>query len=174
MAKKRIQFALTDKGIHRAIAELKQHRKEFEDNCERLRRIVAERLREEAQHGFSGAIVDDLTAQSGGPRLADVRVTTEDSGKVTLVIARGEDAVWVEFGAGVFHNGAAGSSPNPYGASLGFVIGGYGDKGKRRAWGFYDDGELKISRGTPAAMPMFRAVQGVIEDMDAIVREVFS
>lgn len=173
MGKKVISFGLSESEIDRAIKELEEYKKEFIKKCEELRQRVAEKIREKAQEGFNGAIVDDLTAESGGARLAEVNVVTEDSDDVTLVIAQGTDAVWVEFGAGVYHNGAVGSSPNPYGAELGFTIGGFGENGKKQTWGFYENGDLKITHGTPATMPMFNAVQVVISDIDAIVKEVF-
>lgn len=173
MGKKVISFGLSESEIDRAIKELEEYKKEFIKKCEELRQRVAEKIREKAQEGFNGAIVDDLTAESGGARLAEVNVVTEDSDDVTLVIAQGTDAVWVEFGAGVHHNGAVGSSPNPYGAELGFTIGGFGENGKKQTWGFYENGDLKITHGTPATMPMFNAVQVVISDIDAIVKEVF-
>lgn len=173
MGKKVISFGLSEKEIDRAIKELEDYKKEFLKKCEELRQRVAERIRQKAQEGFNGAVVDDLTAESGGARMAEVSVATEDSDDVTLVIAQGTDAVWVEFGAGVYHNGAVGSSPNPYGANLGFTIGGYGENGKKQAWGFYENGDLKITHGTPATMPMFHAVQDVLDGIGDIAKEVF-
>ena len=173
MGKTVISFGLSEKEIDRAIKELEEYKKDFEKKCEELRQLVAERIRQKAQEGFNGAIVDDLTAESGGARMAEVSVVTEDSDDVTLVIAQGTDAVWVEFGAGVYHNGAVGSSPNPYGANLGFTIGGFGENGKKQTWGFYENGDLKITHGTPATMPMFHAVQDVLADIGDIAKEVF-
>ncbi len=89
------------------------------------------------------------------PRYAQVDVSVDNRGSVTVVVASGEDAVWVEFGAGVYHNGSPGSSPHPHGAELGMTIGGFGKgNGKKEVWGFYENGELKLSHGTPARMPM--------------------
>ena len=81
--------------------------------------------------------------------------------------------MWVEFGAGVYHNGAVGSSPNPYGSELGFTIGSYGTNGARDIWGFYENGELVLTHGTPAAMPLFHAVQDTIDEIPSIAKEVF-
>lgn len=173
MGKRVISFGLSEDEIERAIKELEEYKKEFIKKCEELRQRVGEKIREKAQEGFNGAVVDDLTAESGGARLAEVNVVTEDGEDVTLVIAQGTDAVWVEFGAGVYHNGSVGSSPNPYGSELGFTIGGFGENGKKQTWGFYENGDLKITHGTPATMPMFNAVQAVISDIDAIAKEVF-
>lgn len=93
---------------------------------------------------------------------------------ISVVIAAGEDAVWVEFGAGVYHNGSAGSSPHPKGAELGFTIGGYGKgMGKRKTWGFYEDGELRLTHGAPAVMPMYNAMKTVCDEIASIAKEVF-
>lgn len=172
MGKKVISFALTTQGIDRALRELERYKRNFVRKVELLRQRVAEELAKEAESGFNGAIADDLV--KGEPRTAQVSVTVDDRGAVTAVVADGEDAVWVEFGAGVYYNGAAGSSPHPHGAELGFTIGGYGKgNGKKKVWGFYEGGELKLTHGTPAKMPMARAVTTVCQDMEKIAREVF-
>lgn len=171
MAKKTITFSLDPGSIDNAIKKVEEYKKEVEKKCETLRRRVAEQIQNSAQSGFAGAVVDDLLK---GARYANVTVTVEDTEDATLVIANGTDAVWVEFGAGVYHNGAAGSSPNPYGSGLGFTIGGYGTKGTRDVWGFYEDGALHLTHGTPAKMPMFHAVEAIVDDISEIAKEVFS
>jgi hypothetical protein len=105
-----------------------------------------------------------------------VDVVVEDNGNMTLVIANGTDAVFMEFGAGVYYNGAVGSSPNPLGAALGFTIGSYGfGQGKKEVWGYMgEDGRLHLTHGTPASMPLYRALQSVVNDIEQIAREVFS
>ena len=124
-----------------------------------MREKVAERLAELSQSGFAGAVVDDLL--KGGQRTAQVDVSIDQRDNITLVIARGEDAVWVEFGAGVHYNGSAGTSPHPKGSELGFTIGGYGKgMGKKDVWGFYEDGELRLTHGAPATMPMYVSFTG--------------
>ncbi|MCM1235154.1 MAG: hypothetical protein NC489_34070 [Ruminococcus flavefaciens] len=170
---KKITFGLSVVEINRAMRELEQYKRDLIRKTEILRVKVAERLAQKASEGFTGAIVDDLK-RGESPKLADVKVSVEDHGDVTLVIASGEDAIWVEFGAGVYHNGSAGSSPHPKGAELGFTIGDYGKgQGKKAAWGYYEDEELHITRGTPAKMPMYRAVESVCNEIAQIAREVF-
>ena len=80
-----------------------------------------------------------------------------------------------KFGAGVYHNGSVGSSPNPFGNDLGFTIGSYGKGyGKKQAWGYYDEnGDLVITRGTPASMPLYNAAQEVMRKAVEIAKEVF-
>ena len=125
MGNKVISVSLSESGIEKVIQELLAYKQEIIRKTELLRQKVAARLADEARSGFNGAIVDDLTGKNS-PRLADVNVSVDDRDNVSVVVAEGEDAVWVEFGAGVYHNGSVGSSPHPKGAELGFTIGGYG------------------------------------------------
>lgn len=175
MGKKVIRISLSEKDIDRAIKELEQYKQEIIRKTELLRVKVAERIAALAQSGFNGAIVDDLTGESGGARKADVQVSIDERENVSVVIAAGEDAVWAEFGAGVYHNGSVGSSPHPKGQELGLTIGGYGKgMGKRQVWGFYEDGELKLTHGAPATMPMYNAMKIVCDEIVAIAKEVFN
>lgn len=176
MGKKVISFGLSESEISRAIKELAEYKQEILRKTELLREKVAQRLADEARSGFSGAIVDEQILKGGStsPQYAQVDVSVDNRGSITVVVASGEDAVWVEFGAGVYFNGSPSSSPHPHGAELGMTIGGFGKgNGKKETWGFYEDGELKLSRGTPARMPMARAVTTVCNDIQEIAKEVF-
>ena len=180
MAKTVIKFGLSVREIDRAIKELEQYKQELIRKIDLLREKVAQRIASLAQSGFSGAIVDDLLPESGGARQAEVTVSLDQRDNVTVVVAQGEDAIWVEFGAGVYHNkGYLGSSPNPFNAEndLGFTIGGFGTNGDKEVWGFYEDPNdkksLRLTHGTPAVMPMYNAVQTVCDEIVDIAREVF-
>lgn len=174
MGKKVIRICLSEKDIERAIKELEQYKRDIIRKTELLRKKVAERIGTLAQNGFNGAIVDDLTEDSGGARRVEVQVSIDERENVSVVIAAGEDAVWVEFGAGVYHNGSAGTSPHPKGSELGFTIGGYGKgMGKKDVWGFYEDGELRLTHGAPATMPMYNAMKTVCDEIASIAKEVF-
>lgn len=172
MAKKVIKFGLSEREIDRALKELEQYKQDLIRKTEILRERIAERIADQSRSGFTGAIVDDLL--KGGQRTAEVNVSVEARDNISVVIASGEDAIWAEFGAGVYRNGSAGSSPHPKGAELGFTIGGYGKgMGKKETWGFYEDGELRLTHGTPAVMPMYNAVKTVCAEIADIAREVF-
>lgn len=172
MGKKIIRFGLSVRDIDRAMRELEQYKQDIIRKTDLLREKVTERLAELSRDGFAGAVVDDLL--KGGQRTAQVDVSIDQRSNITLVIARGEDAVWVEFGAGVHYNGSAGTSPHPKGSELGFTIGGYGKgMGKKDVWGFYEDGKLRLTHGTPATMPMYNAVKTVCDEIAEIAREVF-
>ena len=176
MGKTVISFSpLSSKEIGRATKEYEKYKREFEDKRNRLVERIANRIRDVAQHGFNGAIVDDLTQLSGGPVTASVNVRCVKRDNMYVIIANGEDAVWVEFGAGVYHNKGF-SHPYSTENNLGFAIGGYGQgKGKRELWAFKDaeTDEIKFSHGTPAKMPMYNAVQTVAPEIVTMAKEVF-
>lgn len=172
MGKKVISFGLSESDIDRAVKELERYKQDILKKTELLQAKVADRLVDEAKKGFNGAVVDDLVR--GGTRYGQVDVSIDERGAVTVVVAIGEDAVWIEFGAGVYHNGSPGSSPHPNGVELGMTIGGFGEgNGRKETWGFYEDRELKLTRGTPASMPMARAIATVCNEISEIAKEVF-
>ena len=171
-----ISFGLSESEIDRAIKEIEKYKQDFQKKVELFRKKVAEKIADNAQTKFNSSGVDDLLR--GGTRQASVSVNVSDNGNITLVIANGEDAVWVEFGAGVYHNGSVGSSPNPLGADKGLTIGSYGKgHGKQEVWGFYetpgDPTTLQLTHGTEATMPMYNAVQSIVPQIVSIAREVF-
>ena len=173
MSKTVIKFDLSTKEIERAIREVKKFKQDFRNKVDTYRKRIAEELAVQASLNFGNAIMEDVI--NGSPRKPDVEVSVSERGDILVIVADGEDAVWCEFGAGVYHNGSVGSSPNPYGDKLGFTIGSYGKgHGKQTAWGYYDEGgELVITRGTPATMPMYNAAQEVMRKSVEIAREVF-
>lgn len=167
-----IEISLDSKSIDKAIKEIENYKQDMLKKLEIFRKRLADELSTDAQSGFNGAVVDDLI--KGGSRKPEVTVSVTNESNVSVVIADGKDAIFVEFGAGVYHNGSEGSSPHPKGAELGFTIGTYGHGyGKRKAWGYLENGEPKVTRGTPASMPMYNAMKLVISKAESIAREVW-
>lgn len=172
MGKKVIRFGLSPNEIDKAIQELDQYKMSALKKMEILRKTIAKKLAQDIQGRFNRAISDDLL--SGDQKTAQVKIICENKENISVIIANGKEAVWVEFGAGVYHNGSVGTSPNPNGAKLGFTIGGYGKgNGEKEVWGFYKDGELRLTHGTPAAMPMYNAVKNICNEIAGIAREIF-
>ena len=174
------EVTLDEASVQKAIDGLEDYKRELDRKCETLRQRVAEVMSKTAQHGFDGAIVDDYTEITQdklgiGPKKASVSVSVTREGNAMLVIASGQDAVFVEFGAGVTHNGSVGHSPNPLAEENGlpFKIGSHGEKGADPKWAFKDKGVKYWTYGTPAGMPMYRAVMAVAPQIADIAREVF-
>lgn len=84
--------------------------------------------------------------------------------------------MFIEFGAGVYYNGSAGASPHPKGQEFGFLIGSYGaGHGQQKVWGYYDEtGELVMTHGVEATMPLFKAEQKIIDEYVSVAKRVFS
>lgn len=104
-------------------------------------------------------VADDYTPPNLSTHSPHV-MNGEKKGDMSVTLRlQGEQAVFVEFGAGVYYNGAAGSSPHPYGVELGYTIGDYGwGFGQFDEWGYTDaNGKYRLTHGTPAAMPLYNA-----------------
>ena len=182
-----ISFSLSPKDIDRAVKELRDYQTVFKEKCEEFRKRVAERIRWSAEQGFSQAVAGDTflkvsgdSVQQIGPTMVNgITVTTEDGDGYTLIMTHGKEAVFIEYGAGVRHNGAPGDSPHPWGIQQGFAIGAYPlnhdppSYGVRNVWGYYDGDSIILTHGTPAAMPMYRGAEEAIRAIDEIAREVF-
>lgn len=176
MAKKVITFGLSKSEIDKAIKELDKYKRSFERKVDLFRQKVAEEIKRQSQMGFNASGINDVV--HSGTRPAKVTVDVSHNGNVSIVFTDGEDAVWCEFGAGIYHNTPVGDSPNPYGKELQLTIGSFGEgKGGQRVWGYYEDPDdknsLVLTHGTPATMPMYNAVQSVVPRIVEIAKEVF-
>lgn len=162
-------------SVDAAVRDIEAYAARVQHKTDELRRRVADLIAQDAQGVFNTAVADDLVTEGAVTGNVDVRV--ESNGEnTTLIIASGKDAVFMEFGAGVYHNGAVGTSPNPLGAGLGFTIGSYGKgNGAKRVWGYRgEDGVVHLTHGAPASMPLYNAVQSVSRDIARIAQEVFA
>ena len=174
---KTISFTLDKASIDKAIREVRQYEEEVKEKTELLRKKVAERIQWSASQGFSTAVVSDVF-KGTPPSTNDVTVTVTHGDHISIVIADGEQAVFIEYGAGVYHNGGQGmigSSPHPWVQNgvetRPFFIGMYGHgKGARNAGNIDRD---TVTHGTPAAMPMYRGYMEAKNALDEIAREVF-
>ena len=171
----KISISLSEDSINNAIAELTQYKNKLDIKVDTLRQRIAEYIASDASQYYSQSYLNIKEGLRGTPTQADVYVTVEDRGNVTVIIAEGEDAVFVEFGAGVYANGSVGTSPSPWAISSALTIGSYGNgNGAKTTWGFRNEaGELELTHGTQATMPMYRATQSVLQDLEMIAREVF-
>ena len=106
----------------------------------------------------------------------DIDVTFDVKDNVATISAKGEHVAFIEFGAGVFHNGEDGTYPLPLPGGVA-KIGEYGKgHGKRHAWGYYRNGnkdDLVITHGNPPAQAFYEAELEIVRKVYDIAREVF-
>lgn len=171
MAKKTLKINLFDsKSLQSAIKQIQQYRDGLPRKCELFVRRLAE---------VGIPIIDqNISAAAGDPdknHNTYIKLNSFGSYSQATLVCEGKELLFIEFGAGVHYNGAAGSSPHPLGEKMGYTIGSYGQgKGKRKAWGYYaENGDLVISHGTQATMPMYRAGLEMRRQILAIAKEVF-
>ena len=157
-------MSLSTDSIDNAITELKA----FRDSLERKKYELLEEL---TKIGLREASVRFTTAMYDGVNDSNVRAELTHFGY--RIVAEGKAVAFIEFGAGVYHNpGEPYPDPRPTGV---VGIGEYGKGyGKRQAWGFKDEsGELVITHGNPASMPMWYASEEMRNKIQKIAREVF-
>lgn len=157
-------MSLSTKDIAQVIKELKAYR----DSIERMEKQFLEEL---ANIGLNEARVGFTTAMYDGVNDSDVTLETIENGY--RIVAKGEAVAFIEFGAGVYHNP---TEPYPKARPDGILgIGEYGKGyGKRQAWGYKDEsGELHITHGNPAAMPMWHASEEMRNSILKIAKKVF-
>lgn len=90
------------------------------------------------------------------------------------VIVAGGAAIWIEFGTGVYYNGAGYDYPIPVDGIVGHGEYGWGYGSNPNGW-FYknEDGEWKHTRGLPAGHFMYNAMQSLRRDCPDLAKEVF-
>jgi hypothetical protein len=148
VAKQVITMRLNSQSIGDAIKQLKAYRDSLDVKKDKLLEELASIGVKEASFRFTTALYD-------GVNDTDVKLKAIKNGY--CIEAKGHAVLFIEFGAGVYHNpGEPYPDPRPTGV---VGIGEYGKGyGKRQAWGYLDDnGELVITHGNPAAMPMWYA-----------------
>lgn len=159
-----INLNLSATSIDNAIKTLDAFKKDLREKEDKLMRALGEIGVKEASVRFTTAMYDGTN---------DVSVKLDTTKNGYAIIAEGKAVAFIEFGAGVYHNTG---EPYPNPRPTGIVgIGEYGKGyGKRKAWGYRDDtGELVITRGNPAAMPMWYASEEMKNSITKIVREVW-
>ena len=167
----KITLRMNPESISDAVKQLNEYRDSLPRKAELIRQRVTEELKNLVEEGFNGAFYDGLLYE--GWKVPSVDVYTKNDDEISVVIADGKEAVFIEFGAGVYFNPGGSAHPS---RPPGIVnIGEYGKgRGKRQIWGYYDkNGELHLTHGTPASMPMFLAAKEIAEKIPSIARDVF-
>ena len=164
MSKTIIECSLNTQDIERAIKKIGEFKQKFLAKEKQLVERLGEVGLKEASVRFTTAMYDGIN---------DVSVSLEETSNGYVIVAEGKAVAFIEFGAGVYHNT---SEPYPNPRPDGIVgIGEYGKgKGKRKAWGYVNDSnEIVITRGNPAAMPMWYASEEIKRLVLKVAKEVF-
>lgn len=171
---KKIIVSLSPVGINQAIKELDGYKRELSAKTEQL--VV--RL---AAVGVQVAKARFEKAQYDGSNNVSVSFESRGSNRAA-VIAFGSTALFIEFGTGVYY-----TDTHPEASRNGMERGTYGKgKGSQTSWGYYGDpgtngtvtkstekGDLVITHGNPANMPMYRTIRELEQRFAEIAREVF-
>lgn len=170
---------LSVKSLQALKKQLLDYKAELSNKCDKFVRELAEVGIPviESRVAEAGFTYDDKGIQSGSDTEHNTYVKVDSligMSKATLVL-EGREILFIEFGAGVTYNGSVGSSPHPKGPENSFLIGTYGmGHGSQKVWGYYDDsGELVLTHGTKATMPMYEASLKIRDEVVRIAREVF-
>ena len=164
VAKQVISMKLSSDSIQNAISELRAYQASLDTKLNKLLEKLAYIGVKEASVRFTTAMYDGVN---------DSAVSMEPTKEGYCIKAEGRAVAFIEFGAGVYHNPGE-PYPNPRPAGI-VGIGEYGKGyGKRQAWGFRDEsGELVITHGTPAAMPLWYASEEMRSEILQAFKEVF-
>jgi hypothetical protein len=162
--KTRLRVQLTEPSVAQTIEEVKQYQEFLQSRMP----VFLERL---ATVGAMVATRVFGAATYDGSKEAFVTVEPTQSG--WAVRAAGHAVAFIEFGAGIYYNG---SEPYPLDRPRGVKrIGEFGKgQGKRQGWVFVRDGEPVFTHGTPAAMPMYHAVEEIRQAVGEVAQEVFA
>ena len=161
-------------SVQNAVAELKAVKQEWERKAKQAEEAIAQELARLIEANlsaipYSDDIVDIGTHQeTPGILMYGVEV---NGSSVTVKGGDNSELAFIEFGAGVYHNG--GGQQNPLASEVSFdtAIGSYGNGNGLKPYWFIKHNT--ISRGTPAYMPIWLALVEIREKAPTIVRGIF-
>ena len=158
------------KSVTAAIAELKDVRAEWRRKanllCETVAAMIADQVSENLSEIDMSDDLKDISTHTATPRFPILGAEARGN----QVYIGGEEIAFVEFGAGIYHNGGR---SNPLADKVQFetAIGSYGQgNGNKKYWFVAHN---LISCGTPAYMPIYRAIEAVKPQIPMIAREIF-
>lgn len=181
MAKHTIKVSLSESSIQEAIRQLQQYKSWLVQKTEQFVRELAEIGIPVIDENMAKAsyTYDEKNIRSGSDTSHYTHVELSSSvqagvARATLVV-EGKELLFIEFGAGVYYNGEAGASPHPKGQEFSFLIGSYGEgHGVQKMWGYYaDSGELILTHGVEAQMPVYKAEMEIVQKYIEVARKVF-
>lgn len=152
-------------SIKKSYEIMKRYSDTFEQRCDTFCQRLLEQGVEIAKKQFSATEYDGPTEE--------ITVTVEKVGENWQLTASGTQVFFIEFGTGVYFNGAESYPGRPVGV---VGIGQYGKGlGKNEGW-YYGtgDGEAEYTHGNRSAKAMFAADLQVRAMIETIAKEVFA
>lgn len=162
--------AFDKKSVDKAISELRAVKKEWKRKADLCSEMIAAALADEIQKNLDAIFMTDDLKDVKTHQATPKRSAMSATAIGNRVVIEGEDIVFVEFGAGIYHNAG---SYNPLSEAVEFdtSIGSYG-KGKGNGKYWFVAHNL-ISCGTPAYMPIQNAIDTVKPQIPTMLRQVF-
>ena len=161
---------LDRESVAHAIRELKAVRLEWQRKADLCSEMIAAALADEIDKNLHEITMTDdiknVKTHTLEPR-SQPMVAVASGNRVYI---QGVDVVFVEFGAGIYHNA---SVDNPLSEAVHFNtdIGSYGQgQGNKKYWFVAHN---LISCGTPAYMPIHNAIETIKPQIPTLVRSVF-
>ena len=181
MGKRVLKAELSVKSIENLKKELLNYKNDELPNLlvkftEELLKIGIQVVDERMNNAFYKFDKDNIMSGADPSHNTFVRISKFGSNVKATLVVTGRELLFIEFGAGVSFNTKAGSSPHKKGEEFGFTIGSYGKGyGSRKVWGYYNDnGDLVLTRGVKAEMPMYYADIAMIQSVVEVARRVFN
>lgn len=158
-------------SIDHAIAELKDAQKEWQRKANLCAETIAAMLADMISDNFNsvpfGDDLKDIGTHTQIPTFPIIGVGAVGN----RVLIQGDEAVFIEFGAGIYHNGSGANNPLSEKVQFDTGIGSFGKgHGNEKYWFVAHN---IISCGTPAYMPIHNAIEAIKPMIPTIVRQVF-
>lgn len=165
-----IKFNLDSRDIERAIKELREYRRELNAKLEKFIALLL-------QDGITVARTQ-LMSTVGDSVQGIIGFGVDNDGEIisATVSLEGEDALFIEFGAGIAYNTGR---QHPLADEFGYGVGTYPSKKPPNKamnpgyWYYRENGELVRSIGTQASMPVFTAAENMRNNLIKRALEVF-
>ena len=163
--------ALDRNSVDGAIQELKTVRAEWNRKANLLCETVAAMIADEISRNLTGIPfsddLKDISTHTATPRFPILGAEARGN----MVYIGGEEIAFVEFGAGIYHNSSGQTNPLADKVQFETAIGSYGNgQGNKKYWFVAHN---LISCGTPAYMPIYRAIEAIKPQIPTIARQIF-
>jgi hypothetical protein len=174
---------LSVSSLNALVKQLNDYNKDLSSKCEEVVRrltVIAQGVIEKqialADFSYEGNYKGkDIIDGSRTEHSVAIDISNQGKKSIAQIKVTGQDIAFIEFGAGVYYNGAKGGSPHKKGEQLGMLIGTYGyGMGARKIWGYIDDdGNRVLTHGTQATMPLYQGLLKAYDEAPRVIKEVF-